>query len=443
VDHIGEITAPCDLQHQKGGAVGVVRAISLTPKSATQLFLLTTAMAAAGYSRATVIPLQEVMRVSLVLTDNQMAVLQGPTIGIPMLLVAFPLGLLIDRTRRSVLLRILMGLTFLGSIATAFAATFPLLLLARTLTGIAALSVLPVVMSLLADQFSVRTLGRATTVVIVGQVIGNALAFALGGKLVVVGGSWAWAMFWLSVGLLPVALLMLCLREPSRVKLEGRQTMSWVGIWGTLQRLGVSALLLSIGIVLAELAIGALVIWAIPMLSRQYSLQPDRAGALMAAGMLASGILGPVAGGTLADCGQRGGGAFRCAMLLAGLSCLCIPLACFAFVQSPTYAGAMLTASLMVMLAIAVMGMTLFTAVIPTEVRGFFVSFLVAGQVLFALAIGPPAVSLLAGVLGGLQTIGMSLSIVCIGAASSAACAFIFCARGLRFTACVAAVEGT
>src|SRR6185312_4368771 len=108
-------------------------------------------MAIAGYVRTAVSPLQEAMRVALSLSDNQMALLQGPAIGIPVTLAAIPLGLLIDRSSRVRLLFALIVLSAIGSVATAAASDFALLMLTRCLAGVAGLGTIPVVYSLLAD----------------------------------------------------------------------------------------------------------------------------------------------------------------------------------------------------------------------------------------------------------------------------------------------------
>src|SRR5688572_30174124 len=99
----------------------MVRAPSLIQRRSGQLVLLALAMALAGYVRTAVSPLQEAMRVALTLSDNQMAVLQGPIIGIPVVAASLPLGLLIDRYSRVRMLIALMLLSLGGSLLTAYA----------------------------------------------------------------------------------------------------------------------------------------------------------------------------------------------------------------------------------------------------------------------------------------------------------------------------------
>lgn len=394
----------------------MVRASSLTERAGFQLLLLAVAMSIAGYVRTAISPLQEAMRVALALTDNQMALLQGPVIGIPVLLAAIPLGLLIDRYSRVRLLQGLIVLSLSASVFTAFAPGFGWLLLARSVAGVTGLAILPVVFSLLADLYPPAQRGAVTTAAIVGQVAGNSAVFALGGSLLAMTGSepegWRWAMLWLVVPLGPLALWMLSLREPQRVGIAIRNP-SIRQVWHELRHYRAMIAPLMIGIILAEIVIGAIIIWAAPMLSRQYDLRSDRIGAIMAIGMLISGILGPVVGGALADLCQRTGGPRRTVSVLSALALLSVPAGLFAFVPGAYSASILLVTTMTLVLAIVVMGMALFTVVIPNEIRGLCMSVLVAAEILFSLAVAPPVVSLVSGAMGGLPMIGSALSMVC------------------------------
>jgi predicted MFS family arabinose efflux permease len=403
------------------------------PGRLSQLLLLAAAMAAGGYVRTALSPLQEAMRLALSLTDNQMAVLQGPIIGVPVTLAAIPLGLLVDRCSRIRLLGALMAASVLGTLFTAFVSDFSLLLVARGIAGIAGVSVIPVVFSLLADLYPAAQRGRVTTVIVIGQVAGNAAAFSLGGLLLAMAGStpdgWRFAMLWMVAPLVSIALLTLALREPPRTGLAiGNPSMRQ--IWSELRHYRAVISVLVVGVVLVETAVGAMLIWGAPMLSRNFDLPPDDVGSIMAVGMLVSGILGPLLGGGLADLGHRRGGPRRTTAVLCWLSLLSVPPGMFAFVPGVAIASVLLVTAMTMMLAIAVMGMTLFTIVIPNELRGLCMSVLMAAILFFALAVAPLAVSLLSGAIGGAAMIGVSLSIICVTTGFGAALTF---ALGRRY----------
>jgi len=65
-----------------------------------QMLLLTIAAMAGSYARVTFGPLQEAIRTTLQLTDNQIAVLQGLALAVPLMVLTIPLGLAIDRYSR-------------------------------------------------------------------------------------------------------------------------------------------------------------------------------------------------------------------------------------------------------------------------------------------------------------------------------------------------------
>lgn len=397
------------------------------PARAYSLCLLTAAMAAGGYVQTAVSPLQETMRVALSLSDNQMALLQGPVLGVPIVLAAIPLGILIDRFSRSRLLFVLIALSVLATLLTAVAQNFAVLAVARAIAGLTGLGTVPIVFSLLADLYPPEQRGRVTTMATIGQVAGNSAAFALGGALLAGGGSeqesWRCAMLWLAAPILPIGLAMLRLPEPVRmgvavVNPSARQ------VWKELRDYRALIVPLVTGIVLVETAVGAMLIWAAPMLSRDFSLAPDRVGTIMAVGMLVSGILGPSIGGTLADICYRLGGSRRAISVLCALAVLSIPVGFFAFVPGVVAVSVLLIAVMTLMLAVVLMGLTLVTILIPNEVRGLCMSLLVAVNILASVAVAPMAVSLLSGALGGPAMIGKALSLVCVTAGLLAAITF-------------------
>jgi predicted MFS family arabinose efflux permease len=389
-----------------------------------QLALLAVAMAGAGYTRTAISPLQEAMRIALAMTDNQMAVLQGPVVGVPVALASIPLGLLIDRWSRVRLLNSLLLLSLIGSVCTATASNFSVLLLARGLAGLTGLAVIPVVFSVLADLYPPEQRGRVITVALIGQVAGNSAAFALGGALLSASGAqadgWRWSMFWLTTPIVPIVLSSFLLREPVRTGLIIERPTARE-LWRELRQYRAVISVVASAVILVEMAIGAMLIWGAPMLSRIYGVPPDRVGAIMGAGMLISGVLGPILGGLLADLCQRNGGPPRTASLLGAMALLAAPAGLFAFLPNITIASALLIAAMTLMLVVAVMGIALFSVVLPSELRGLCMSVLVAACIMSGLAVAPPVVSILSGAIGGLAMIGKALSLVCVASSLFAA----------------------
>jgi MFS family permease len=396
--------------------------------------LLAVAASSAAYAVAVVSPLQETMRVALALSDNQMALLQGPALALPMVIAAVPLGLLIDRYSRVRLLLICVALDVAGSVLTAQAATFAVLFAARCLIGLTATVIITTAFSLLSDLYPPAQRGRAMMVMSIGQAAGPSAAFALGGLLITLASAgsngWQWTMLWLTCPLVLVFLLMLTMREPGRtaVVIENASVRdSFVELWG--YRAVVGPLLA--GFVLTKIAVTAAVVWAAPAFSRSFALAPDRIGAIIGTALLISGIVGPLLGGLLADFCQRAGGPQRTMLMLSGLTLLSVFAGLFPIMSGVGWASVLLVALLSIINAILIAGIALFTVVIPNELRGLSMGALAGAEMLFGVGLAPIMVSLLAGAIGGSAAIGNALSLVCVASCLLGAGVFAFGKRYL------------
>jgi MFS family permease len=397
------------------------------------MLLLLIAVTAAAYAGVTVSPLQETIQGALALTDNQIALLQGPALALPTAIAAIPLGLLIDRHSRVRLLLIFTLADAITSAFTALAGSFGMLLITRSFIGLTSFAVNPVALSLIADLYPATQRGRANMAMSVGQSAGIAAAFALGGALIEIGSreahDWRWAMLWLTAPLAAMALFVLLMREPVRTGLVIRNpSMRETGVEIWRYRKLVTPVL--IGVLMGQIALGANFIWAAPMLSRSFALPPARVGTIMATALLLSGILGSIVGGVLADYCHRAGGPRRTGLILSVLAVLSVPLGLFALLPGSTSAGALFIAFITVATSISVMGTTLLLIVIPNELRGLCMAVLTAACVLIGNGLAPLIVSMLAEMIGGGAMIGTTLSLVCVATGVLSATSF---ALGRRY----------
>lgn len=382
-----------------------------------QFLLLMVAVAFAAYARVTVSPLQEALKVSLGLSDNEIALLQGPALALPFVMAAVPLGLLIDRCSRVHLVLTFAVFDMGCSLLTAVAPNFVLLFATRCLLGLSAFAVNPVALSLIADLYAPSQRGRATMVLAIGQFAGISAAFGLGGSLLAISGfdgnGWRWTMLGLTCPLAPVVLLTLMMRDPQRTELMIRRPSvrdAWVELWR--YRAMIAPLL--IGLLMIEIAIGAVMVWTTPTLARSFRLSPDHIGAIMSMCVMVSGTLGPIAGGPLADLCQRAGGPRQTASLLSVLSLLSVPSAVFAVVPTATLVSVLLVTYMTIINAMLVMGTTLYIVVVPGELRGLCLAMLAGACVLFGIGLAPLTVSLLSGAMGGSAMIGKALASICV-----------------------------
>lgn len=372
---------------------------------------------------------------ALALSDNEVAMLQGPALALSMTLGAVPIGLLVDRYSRVSLLLIFAFCNIAGTLGTAFAPDYAVLFAARCLVGLAVNATSVVVFALLADMYAPAVRGRANTIVVIFQFAGMAAAFALGGVVAASYGDdpagWRWALAWLTVPLFPLALLIIPMRDPPRAaagssRSPGRQ--AFAELWRHRRLIGP----LLIGLIMIEMIIGAALVWALPALTRNFALSPDRAGVIMSVAVLASGVLGSISGGLLADLCQRTGGPRRTLSLLSLLALLNVPMSLFAVVSGLALASVLLFGALSLFSAIAVQAIVLLTIVTPAGVRGLCLSIMVGANTLFGIALAPLAVSGLSVVLGGTTQVGLSLTLVCGSASLLAAVLFAVGTRAFQ-----------
>lgn len=196
------------------------------------LFVLSTFLVFANIDRHILAMLVQPIKADLKLSDTQISLVLGPAFTFSYAGLGLLAGWLSDRMSRRKLLY--LGVTFWAASATLAGVTRSFLGLAFTRTGVAAgESVLaPAASSILADTFPRRRLSLALAIYSNAYPIGQALAFALGGWLLVNAGilvhnfgfgflaemgSWRLVLVLTGVPGLLLALLAFTFREPRRL----------------------------------------------------------------------------------------------------------------------------------------------------------------------------------------------------------------------------------
>lgn len=172
--------------------------------------------------------LVEPIKEDLQLTDTKFSLLQGFAFAIFYTFVGLFMGKLADTRNRRLI--VAAGVTA-WSVMTALCGmskNFLHLFLARVGVGVGESTLSPSAYSLIGDYFPKEKLGRAMSTYTVGVYLGSGLAFLAGGLLIgsipavshlpLLGEFKAWQMIFLILGIsgLPLALLVLTIREPER-----------------------------------------------------------------------------------------------------------------------------------------------------------------------------------------------------------------------------------
>jgi MFS family permease len=354
---------------------------------------------------------QEAAKADLALSDFDMSLVQGVAVAIPLAVCGVPVGLLVDRVNR---VRVLIAMTLLWVVAalgTAWAPSLALLFCARVLAAAAASAMLTTAVSLASDLSPPEHRGQAMQVMNLGKLVGSAAALPAGALLVTVfaaeyiswtGGLKPWRAAHVALAAFGVALstLLLFLREPVRREvaagLNAPVRVVLLEIWRRRAYLG-PLLLGQCGILMAD---AAATIWATPILTRRFHLDPLQFAGWLGLGGLGAGLLGSVIGGWAADTGLRSGkpGGVMLGAVIA--SAVAVPAGLFAIMPGPITCLAALTLLLFCGTIASIALMALIGAYLPNETRGLaFGGFLAVGG-LVGFGVAPPMVVLVSDGLG-------------------------------------------
>lgn len=368
----------------------------------------------------------EAAKAELHLSDSALAVVQGVSAAIPLVVFSIPIGIWVDRGNRVAILIIMaLGWT-LGTFITAFAPTTTVLFVGRLLTAIGTTGGLTAVLSLASDYCLPEQRGRAIVLPNVAKTAGIAAGFTVAGLLLgafsanqlptMFGAtSWRSAQWSLGIGSAILTLPLFLLREPKRHEVEAGTTAPFRVIFKELldRKSWIIPLFVGqTGVVMADAAAG---IWVSPVLQRVYHLQPQSFAGWLGALVLVTGIVGSIVGGITADLGQKS--SIRGGLLIGSLvaAAIGIPSALFPIMPG---VGAFAVAIGVLLLAgnVTSMGASVaLTVWLPNELRGLGIGAFIAIAGLIGFGLAPSLVTVVSMILGGEAQLNTALAIVGIG----------------------------
>ncbi|MGD2009072.1 MAG: MFS transporter, partial [Cellvibrionales bacterium] len=261
------------------------------------------------------------IKADLDINDVQFGLLHGLAFALLYSVMGVPMGLLVDRFRRT---RIVAAAVALWSVATGLcgaAQSFPSMFLARVGVGIGEAGLNPAAYSILSDCFPRRYLARAVGAFMVATYLGVGLSYVLGGLLLtaidgapyvdfpLLGEVRSWqAVFYLAAlpGLL-IATGFLFLPEPHR---RGKTSRALSREGNSATGGGLKAFFLLnkqtlffhfFGFVGAVAFANGLLLWTPTMLEQKFSMPMGQIGLEFGLLLVAFGGAGPYLGGWLAD----------------------------------------------------------------------------------------------------------------------------------------------
>ena len=164
------------------------------------------------------------------LSDTQIGLLLGPAFAIFYTTMGIPLGWLADHARRTWIIGMGITLWSLATAASGLARNFIQLFVARITVGVGEATLSPCALSIIADSFPPERRGKPIAVYNSAVSLGAGIAFLAGASVIIWSRTvteisipgfgevapWQYAFILIGLAGLPVAILMLTLREPAR-----------------------------------------------------------------------------------------------------------------------------------------------------------------------------------------------------------------------------------
>jgi MFS family permease len=359
--------------------------------------------------------LVEPIKADLGLTDTSISFLQGLAFVIPYVLMSVPLGRLVDKFSRIMVLVFGVMIWSLATLACGMSNSYSQLLVARMGVGVGEASVTPAAWSLLADYFPPERLAGPVSFFLMGPYLGGGLALIGGAAVIdwsasfgeivlpVIGLVSPWQFTFIVVALpgLLITALLFTLPRTSRKSIEQNESPTaavtappWREVWAYMLKHHRIYLAVLLGVPFLVVILYGLQGWVPTILVRVYGWDLGSAGRIYGTLALIAGsagvLSGPIVGGWLKRRGRhdyplRLAAYAACAIALA---MLCLPL------QSSGF-GALVCiglASFFVTLPLALMTFVTQT-VTPANMRGVLAGIYVVGTNVIGLGFGPTLVA--------------------------------------------------
>jgi MFS family permease len=234
------------------------------------------------------------------LSDGQMGLLGGVAFALLYSTLAVPLAWLADRTSRSWVITISLGLWSAFTALCGFAHGFWHLFLARLGVGIGEAGGVAPSYAIIGDYFPDNRRAFALSIYSLGIPLGSAAGVLAGGYIAAMVD---WRVAFFSVGLAGVIiapLFKLCVRDVPRPAAEPQNTIRFSTIAATLSRKP-SFWLLSFGSATSSMLGYGLAFWLPSLLQRSFGLNLVEVSHFISALLILGGVSGMLAGGWLGD----------------------------------------------------------------------------------------------------------------------------------------------
>jgi MFS family permease len=366
------------------------------------------------------------LKAELALSDTAISFLQGAAFAIFYCTVGFVGARLADRLSRKWIATVGMALWCALTAISGTAHTYWQLFLYRIGVGVGEASLSPSAYSLIAGYFPPQRLSLAIGVFSAGVTVGMGFAYLVGGATIhwvasqgavsvpLLGALAGWRLVFAVIGCigLPVVLLMLFVREPRRPASAGPASLAEVLQQFRSRWRDYCYVLVGYG--MTSITALAVINWTPTFYQRHYGVSIPVAAATLGTVAVSAGLLGALAGGSLADfLERRGDGQAKLRVLfLCGLGLLC-PAVIAPFMPTMNGSAAVIAVTFFFGSAATGPASAYVQSITPDRMRAQFGALYQFSLTLVGACVGPTAVALLTDhVFRDESRLGLSLATV-------------------------------
>jgi MFS family permease len=365
-------------------------------------------------------------------SDTQLGLLTGLAFAVLYCTMGLPLGLLVDRVSRRLVICGGVMVWSLSGMACGLATGFSSLFAARVGVGVGEAALTPGAYSIIAALFPKQRISSAMAVYYTGAVLGVGIPLALGGwisglianmpgglVLPIVGAlkNWQAVLILTSLPGLPLALLVLTISlplHPQRGLGAKSNDLSSPNLWRFIRLRRSILTCFLIGFALISGCATSISAWAPALLGRRYGWTPAVIGPGLALVLGAGGLAGVIVGGWIADKVYEAGHK-DAHFIVAILSMLIAMPACIGafLVVQPVASMTLLAVGFAAAMAFLPNGATVVQLITPDSVRGQMAAVYTFTCNMVGLGLGPTVVGLLTDHLfHNRAQLGLSLTLV-------------------------------
>jgi MFS family permease len=374
------------------------------------------------------LPIQHDLRLS----DTQLGLLTGLAFAVLYCTMGLPLGLLVDRVSRRLVICGGVMVWSLSGMACGLSTAFSSLFAARVGVGIGEAALTPGAYSIIAALFPKQRLSSAMATYYTGAVLGVGIPLALGGWISglianIPGGlvlpmlgalkNWQAVLILTSLPGLPLALLVLTIALPphaQRTLGAKSRDRSSPNLWRFIRRRRLILACFLTGFALISGCATSISTWAPALLGRRYGWTPAEIGPLLALILGAGGLTGVVVGGWAAEKVFEAGhkDAHFVVSILSMLIAMPACIGAFLVVQ-PLASMALLALGFAAAMAFLPNGGAVVQLIAPDSVRGQMAAIYTFTCNMVGFGLGPTMVGLLTDQLfHNRAQLGLSLTLV-------------------------------